>query len=383
VLAIGRGNLSDDVLGALIVQTFLELGADELSFFDLAIHHDNGSCVIKSHLGDLCTIKHGVEVDVPLNTQDFTVLLCHVGEVGEADTRKVLATPSTKQLGYGFPLTALRTGTGIDEKWGAKFAEVGFRKLISLESIDRFSLIRATTDLRNNEFFIDELFSDEHVMFVFSNNGLQQAGLLSESLRLSMLEQQIQEVESYDAGFVKGGLLVEDQNINLRVPAEIDKQDVAIFCNLIRQADREINSVGSFLIYYQMIEYCIDKIFQIEVKNIPSLEIDTWTLKEKLSEITNEVARIGKLDQSYLLNNVRRGKFTELKQECLQLLENAGEPEKPDVTWYKALYKVRNMVVHNQMRFHRQAGKMELWATNKALRAACTEALFCFSPRAA
>ncbi|MGV2126131.1 hypothetical protein ACQZ4R_24025 [Agrobacterium vitis] len=365
------------------MQTFLELGADELSLFQPAVHHDNGSCVIKSHLGDLCTIKHGIEVDIPLKIQDFTVLLCHVGEVGEADTRKVLAAPSTTQLGYGFPLTALRTGTGIDGKWGAKFAEVGFRKLISLESVDRFSRVRATTDLRNNEFFIDELFSDEHVMFVFSNNGLQQAGLSHESLRLSMLEQHIQEVESFDAGFVKGSLLVENQNINLRVPADIDEQDVAIFCNLIRQADKEFGSVGSFLIYYQMIEYCIDKIFQIEVKRLPSLDIDTWTLKEKLSEVTNELARIGKLDQNYFVNNVRRNKFNDLKQMCLQLLEDAGEPEKADVQWYKALYKVRNMVVHNQMRFHRQAGKMELSATNKALRAACTEALFCFSSTAA
>ena len=365
------------------MQSFLELAAEEIAAFELSIEHDLGSSVVRSHLGDLGTIKHGLEVDSPLEAQDFTVMLCHIGDVGEADTRKVIATPSGKRLGFSFPLTALRTGTGIDEVWGAKFAEVGFRKLVSLENIDRYSLIRATSELRNAEFFIDEIFSEEFVMFVFSNKGLKDAGLSHESLRLSLLEQQIQEIENHAVSFIRGSAAVTDQNINLRIPPAMDAQDMEIFCSLIRQADQETNSVGSFLIYYQMIEYCIDKIFQIEIKKLPSLEVDTWTLKEKLSDITNEVARIGKLDQNYFAANVRRNKFVDLKQECLDLLSNLGEPEKSDTPWYKALYKVRNMVVHNQMRFHRQAGKMELSATNRALRAACTEALFSFSPNIA
>ncbi|MBB3399699.1 hypothetical protein [Rhizobium sp. BK060] len=337
--------------------------------------------MIKSRLGDLATIKHGIEVDKPQKVEDFSIMLCHVGDVGEADTRKVVSTPSGTQLGYAFPLTSLRAGTGIAEGWGSRFAEVGFRKLVSLDNIDRYSLVRATADLRNGEFFVDELFSDEHVMFVFSDDGLRKAGLTLESLHLSLLEQNIHEVERFGLDFVKGDVTIEDQHINLRVPAALDIQDVAIFCKLIRQADNEQNSVGSFLIYYQLIEYCIDRIFQIEIKELPKLEVDTWTLKERLSDITNEVGRIGKLDQHYLSKNVRRSKFTDLKQECLQILASAGDPQEADITWYKALYKVRNMVVHNQMRFHRHAGKVELSAANKALRAACTEALFSFSPK--
>lgn len=364
------------------MKKFLELDEEEISSIGLDIQYDDRSSVIKSHLGDICTIKHGIKVDSPLNIDDFIVFICHVGEVREADTRKVMVTPSGERLGYGFPLMALRAGTGIDDNWGLKFAEVGFRKLTSLKSIDSFSCIRTTEGLRDREFFIDEIFSDEYVMFVFSNYGLQKAKFSAEGLRLSMLEQQIQQVENYGPTFIRGELLVQNQHINLRIAAELDEQDVEIFYNLIRQADRETNSVGSFLIYYQMIEYCIDKIFQIEIKKLPLIEVDTWELKEKLSNLTGEVARIGMLDQIYLISNARRQKFSILKQECQDLLKNLDESEAevPDITWYKALYKVRNMVVHNQMCFHRQAGKMDLQAINKALRAACLEALFCFSP---
>ncbi|MDK1378560.1 MULTISPECIES: hypothetical protein [unclassified Sinorhizobium] len=362
------------------MQSFLDLAADQVDDFELTIQHEVGSCVVKSHLGDLGIIRHGIEVDDPQNTQEFTTMLCNVGEVGEADTRLVVATPSGQRLGYGFPLAALRVGTGIREGWPAKFAEVGFRKFVSLGNINRYSVFRTTAELRGEEFFLDELFSEEHVLFVFSNAGLQEAGLSDERLRLSLLEQQIQEVESHGKGFTAGDAGLENKNINLRIPRTLDPADVTIFCSLISQADKERFSVGSFLTYYQVIEYCIDKIFQIEVKKLPTLELDTWKLKESLANLTNEVSRIGILDQKYLSNTVRRSSFEDLKQECLQLLTNTGDPQEAHVSWFKALYKVRNMVVHNQMRFHRHAGKMELSATNKVLRRACMEALFSFSP---
>lgn len=358
---------------------FLDLSDKDIEELEVKLNYDSLGCTVETNLGPLATIKHAISCDDPENIEDFTVLLCNLGAVSEADTKKVVLSPSATQLGYCFPIAAIKSGEGIAAGWPAKFAEAGFRALMTLQNIDRYSVIRSANDLRNLEPDIDDLFSDENVLMVFSKQALRSENISSACLELSLLEQRIKLAQPFGQTQRPGDLAVEDQNINLRVPRSLETDEIEIFCKLLNQADNDNSDVGGFMTYYQLIEFCIDKVFQREIRLLPTVIMSTWDLKQRLNDLTSEVARIGMLDQFYLQKPVRRQRFVELKSECVSLLGSAGEAQEKDVPWYKALYLVRNMVVHNQMRFHRQAGSMELSALNRVLRSACVEALFTFS----
>ncbi|KPB02060.1 hypothetical protein [Ahrensia marina] len=362
------------------MSAFLDATPEDLKSLDLNVARSEQEAQLKSDLGVICTVKHGITVSSQRDSGKYYALLCNLGPVREAGTCIVSLSPGQHRLGFAFPLTALKSGVGIEEGWPSNFAEVGFRKLTTLENIHKYSVVRSMAELKHRELYLDELYSDNLTMFVFSREALANADVSTSILELMLLERGVYQVLGFQslAETINGLHPLPSGPIKLRLPCLDAQGDSEVISELIKRGDADVSGVGGFLQYYQILEFCIDRIFQQEIRQLPSAQLDTWALKEQLGNITSERKRIAWLDVKYLRSTVDRNAFEELKVECIGFLKNSHIEIDEQKSWHECLYKVRNIIVHNQIKMHRTPGRVSLQDLNMALRKSSFELLLHF-----
>ena len=360
------------------MDNFLDASREDLAVLSLQVDHSNSNAtLISAALGEICTIEHNIKVEDPRPIAEYHVVLCRSPHLAESSSCEIKLSPDGNRLGHFFPLSALRSGYGIDDGWPSKFAEVGFRKLTSLAALDKYSTIRTIEGLRDRVVFLDEVFADNSALCTFSKAALANHNINAETLELMLLEHGIQIASGPEVRLAELNEKFEFSN-KLRMPCSEAIPDAKIFSELIKRGDSNISEPGSFLQYYQVVEYCIDRIFDIELAKVPGLNLDSWTLREKLANVSSEKHRIAILNSEYLTKQVRRDRFAELKTACSDLLRDTDAAIDEGSDWHQWLYKVRNVLIHSQIRMQKQAGEMNIVDLNLALRRACFELLFYF-----
>lgn len=379
MLAVSRRKIPNDVLGSLVLPEFLDVGADDFPDLNLHVEWEVGQARLCSQVGEVCTFHHDIDVDEPRDIHKYHVVLCRIKGLKEIDGRKIMLQSTGDRLGFCFPLVALRSGIGIQSPWECRFADVGFRTLTSLEMLHKHSHLRSVTSLRSDRgFYLDEVYSDSCAMFVFSNDAMVKAALTPEILEVMLLERGINVLRGFETYDISASGFTETINLGLRIPCGEAREDCDVLLSVIRRGDVDIASAGAFLHYYQIFEFCIDLIFDREIQKLLGSGHDTWKLKEKLGEVASEKKRISLLNSQYLGADVRRDAFDDLKSECIAFLKDTDTGIDLESDWHVWLYKVRNIVIHSQIKLHKQAGHMELERLNEALRRACFEVLLNF-----
>jgi hypothetical protein len=134
--------------------------------------------------------------------------------------------------------------------------------------------------------------------------------------------------------------------------------------------------VGVFLTLYQVVEHWIGKLFGAALSGSYLDDPDPWTLKNRLARVSGERWRLAKLD-GLALEAADRARLNDLGRDCREFLDAVGKASNNDDPWWKSLYALRNVIVHDQARFVLD-GFHNLESVNLSLRDACLELLSCF-----
>lgn len=115
---------------------------------------------------------------------------------------------------------------------------------------------------------------------------------------------------------------------------------------------KELSLISKYLTTYQIIEMLIDMIFHgliQEIKNTQSEKINSWQIKNLLSDITSESYKITQLINSFLVTGIPESIQTDFINETKKLISQNPIQDKISVdTLAKAIYFVRNTFAHAQ-----------------------------------
>ncbi len=359
------------------VPGLLDLSIGQINELGVRIVHEDGRARIFSNYGMLFEIRHGIGSDEQRDITKYHVRMCYSGFPGEAQTSRLRLRNSGTTIGYVFPLTALRDAEHLGDVWPRRFADVGFRSTINIETLSRFANVGSVGGYRDQALFLDELLSDDLSILVVGYENIKIGGISAPVLELMLLKEGITLLSGLEELRVARKADNWRYQITMAKPGEIVTADAAIFLNLIKSADQDRIGVGAFMHLYQAMEFCIDHIFSWGIEKIAHSNFDTWEMKNRLSEITGEKHRLRILDTECLSSLQNRTSLSELRDSCQMFLTAVGVDYKEDSGWYSLLYKARNIIVHNQIKMMR-AATVPLTELNSCLRVASLDILFAF-----
>lgn len=308
----------------------------------------------------------------------YLTLLCFTGHVGEGQTAQIkLRGADQSSLGYVFPLSALRTGAYVEGDWPRRYAWVAVNALLAGTDLEGMVGALSAETLRSEDLLLDDIFLSYLSVAVFGLSNLAKHSIPTAPLHLMMMSEGVR-FPSAPALFGDRPPLREwSGTMSCSAISQEAMADVETLTVLIRLADEFDSSVGVFLTRYQVVEHWLSKLFGVAVSGSYFDDPDPWTLKNRLTRVSGDRWRLAKLD-TLALGNVNRSRLNELGVRCRAFLSAVlGEPS-PDDAWWKSLYAVRNVIVHDQARFV-VGGFHNLDAVNEALRDTCLELLTCFS----
>ena len=356
---------------------FFGLSGEDVSKLDLNfILQDNG-ILVTSSAGDLFEVRHDIQSDSQRDLKKYWVYICSSGFSGEAQTSRIKSNETGETLGYIFPITAFRNNSNIDGDWAKRFADVGFRSVVTAECLAAFSLGISIDQLKGRSVYLDEILPDTFSLLVVGFEAASKANISREILELMLLKHEIVVLRNY-GDFVQTPVSRPWRlTLSLSLPSELIATEADVFIKLIKNADRDQIGIGAFLSLYQALEFCIDHIFSWSVTEIATSGVDVWELKSRLFDATSEKQRLAVLDSKCLANLRSRESLAALKESCGRFLSSVSVEYKEDADWFSLLYKARNIIVHSQIKMMR-TDSVPLKELNMCLRAAAFDILFAF-----
>lgn len=361
------------------------LSAAEAEPLDFAIHHQDGKAALASSLGDIFDVMCGLPEAERRDPDKYVALPCWTQHSGEAQTSSIrLRAHGQSTLGYLFPLTAFRSGAGLNDDWALRFGHVGFHLITQLEVLGKLAKPNATKMFRGQQVYLDDLLPEDMGVVVVGKENLAKNDITTEQLRLMLLKEGIQVADnlykSHDVASSSWAGLEGNPwrpAINLAMLSEPVRDEATVFFSLIAQSDVDRRGLGGFLLAYQVMEFCIGAIFSWGVRSLAGKDVSSWTMKRRLSAISTERYRLNILDGFCLGPGVNRGHFDALAEKCGELLDRTKVPKPASKSWQSQLYKLRNLLVHDHVKLIK-AHDFKLDDVNRLLRDACFELLFHF-----
>lgn len=358
---------------------FLDLDSAAVAELGIWSEFEEQSFVVKANTEALFSISHAISVEEPRDEKRYLACFCQTGHSAAADFRPVVFRETEKTMGYVFPVTTYQE-TDLLEGWSARFAEVGFRRLLSLETLDRFSRYRTIEALNGRQdLSLDEVFPDDLSVLVLGIEQLKQSKFSLVELQLALLG-----VDVWIADDRPPPMAIQNQNqgepktYRVRRASQLLRSDIEYFAKLFRDADRDSSEVGRFITYYQVVEYCIEKIFSWRIAQAARQTLTAWELRERLNDASSEKKRIGILASDCLDTGWKREASRDLSDACRHILDAVGEAYDEGEQWGLLLYRVRALIVHNQFRLLRIEKSEMIEQVNDALRLVCLELVACF-----
>lgn len=357
----------------------LDIEGTSFSDLKLSTSFEDRFFTVTSDGNALFSISHSISTDDPKDASRYLACFCQTGHSAAADFRPVTIKETERTAGYVFPVTTFREADLLDG-WPARFAEVGFRRLLSLETLNRFSRYRTVDELtERQELPLDEAFSDDLSVLVLGIEQIKELKVSLPELQLALHRAGIWIADNFPPPrTVENNGRGAASNYVLRRVSYLMRADIEYFLQLLRDADRDSSEVGRFITYYQVVEYCIEQIFGWSVSQVASQKMTTWELRERLSSAANEKRRIGLLASECLDATWERNAAAQVSDVCRRILGAVGETFENGDQWGTLLYKVRSLIVHNQLRLLRSGQNHLLAELNSAFRVICYNLVYCF-----
>ena len=219
-----------------------------------------------------------------------------------------------------------------------------------------------------------DLFGDDLSILVLSKAALKKAKIGLPSLELMCMRAGLWPLQERILPVDQVRIHSEgDSRLTIRRLAPEYLRDTSTFVELFRDADRSSSAAGAFLSYYQVIEFLLEKVFSHTMPKIVQFPQTTWEMKEAVAKLVTEKYRLHLLCQHHLMDSCNRSQLDDTGEKALALLQQLGESGEPPVEWHQRLYRVRSVLVHNQLKLFRSRDRSALWSLNKSLRLSVLE----------
>lgn len=308
----------------------------------------------------------------------YIVLPCFTGNVGERQVTALrMKGPNRGTLGYIFPLEALRTGDFIEDDWERRYAWVGVNSLLSAGTVtEHVAASPSSNILAEGSISLDQLFLSHTSVAVLGRQNLEQHSVTEADVPLMLMACGVRFPVSFAAFSARVPLREWSASLSLQPISAEAASDLVVLETLIRLADEFDAPVGVFLTLYQIIEHWSGKSFSNALAGTFLDSPTPWKLKKRLNKISGDRWRLAKIDE-LSLGDADRTSLNDLGGQCRIFLTAIGEQVKDGDAWWRSLYAVRNIIVHDQARFV-QAGFYNLADVNQRLRDSCLELLSCY-----
>ena len=344
---------------------------------EIVRNHD-GDVVSFSYSGiEMLSVRHKIALDGPPRVEGkYISCLCYSGRNSAADIANVIFSGPYRdeRLGYVFPSNCFSEADLFEGGWQAYFAEVGFRKSLTVDQISKLSSLRLPSEAtRFGQLGFDEVFGESASVLVISTDAIKKTKMSLEEVELSLIVSGLYPLSEQLSADVCKVVIPKEGNYKLKRVSSFFRGDAGHFVNLFRRADRDRTGVGAFLTYYQVIEYCISYILGWSVRDLSESDLDAWKLRDALGNASNEKSRFNKLYSDHTSHSCDHEIFEGVRQAAFNFLRNLEVEGFEKWGWCEAVYKSRNMIVHNQISIFRSGTIEDLITLNKTMRAACLE----------
>lgn len=342
------------------------------------IRNYDGNVVSFSYSGiEILSVRHEITLDeAPREENKYISCLCYSGRSSAADIARVeFSGPlGNERLGFVFPANSFSEAGLIEGGWPAYFAEVGFRRSLTIDQISKLSPLRLPSEAKSlGRVSFDEVFGEYSSVLVMSIEAIKRTKMSLEELELSLIISGLYPLNEQLSSEACKIMMPQEGAYKLRRVSSFFTSDAGHFLRLFRRADRDGTGVGAFLTYYQVIEYCIAYILEWSVRELSTNDLDAWKLRDALSDASNEKSRFNKLYSHHTSHSCDHSIFEEVRQAAFNFLGNLDVKDFEGWGWCEALYKSRNMIVHNQITIFRSGTIEDLRFLNKAMRSACLQ----------
>jgi hypothetical protein len=276
-----------------------------------------------------------------------------------------------------FPVASFGASEGFTGKWAPVYARAALKRLTQRDVISRYLSPEKLESMRGSEVAIDRVIPDEYAVLVLGREALNRFGVSDRDVPLLMLKEGVLVIEPGEGGSARDRSSEWTPVINVSKYSSIFSEDAHIFVKLFKAAERTGGESGTFIILYQVLEYCIEKVFEWGISGLVDNEISTRELKKRLSSITTEIYRLNILNTYCLSGGVDRKPMVSLAAEACKLLAALEVKLEEGRDWPALLYAVRNIVVHNQVRLMK-IDLRSLDEINAVLKDVCLEIIFHF-----
>lgn len=343
------------------------------SEIQLSVRFQEGGCIVSADEFDFFEISNSVPSAEHHPLTAFLVTLCRTGNSTELQSSAIkLAGEDRNSLGYCFPVSAFGNAEAFDTQWAAVYGSAAFRFLTQAQMLRRFLTDDALGALRGQEVKIHNIYNDDLSVLILGREALDRFQVSERQIPLMLARKGICVTDEDDDGSYPPIFKPWRSAVSVARISEEFRNDEELFWRLIGMAARSGWETGSFLILYQCLEYSIQRVFDWGMVNISPQGISTWALKERLSKLTNEKFRLNVLNNHCFGGQVDAETLETLRVESRAVLAALGDNVDAHKSWTDALYAVRNLIIHNQIRLMRRAD-LSLREVNIALTRLCLE----------
>lgn len=345
-----------------------------LSYRDESFEYMNG-CLIFEEPGVEISLNfpeikdESVSTDYINRVDELQYILLDTKKISENDIYKLkingVSQLGDSRLGWVFSLSALYSQDQLDrlfieDKFGYNFAISAIYQMIYSREIHEFISYDVINQLsENSSLNLEDIYGINSAIAVISKNSMRRLNVDTEEIKvILMAEQYIPKIKKLEENNLFNDININDstnpyETIGMnKLSDSIDKTYLKKFILLLRLALYENNSISSFLNLYQILEYLSLEVFKEKINFIKSnSDIDSWKLKEQLSNLTNELSRLNLAFNNFLSPNfsVEQETIESLSAHCKNFLDKCSSSSTQNDAYVKLLYKVRNILVHKQI----------------------------------
>lgn len=342
----------------------------------LSVRSQESSCIVSADEFDLFEIPNRIPKSEHHPLTAFHVALCRTGNSAELQSFNLkLRGEDQNSLGYCFPVSAFGNAEAFDTRWAAVYGSAAFRFLTQAQMLRRAlpdDALGALGALKDRDVGIHDIYDDDLSVLILSREALDRFEVSDGQIPLMLAREGICVTDEDDDGSYPPIFKPWQPAVSVARMSEEFRNEEELFWRLIRMAARSGWETGSFLILYQCLEYSIQRVFDWGMVNISPQGISTWDLKDRLSKLTNEKFRLNILNNHCFGGRVDGGILETLSVECRAVLAALGDDVEAHTSWTGALYALRNLVIHNQIRLMRRTD-LSLREVNIALTRLCLE----------
>ena len=283
----------------------------------------------------------------------FKVSLINTPHIGESQVTAIrFAGKYTKTCGYIFPIASLRTGEYLPEgRWPMIYAAAATREI--LESEIATHLI-SDSILGASELEVNDIFPENLGILVLGRQQIEEFSTSIEAVELMLMEYgYVPQSINIKSSSVLGSETPYEARISLRQLANDLADEVLALHWLMGYRYMQKTMTGIFLTLYQIIECVLSRVFGIAMEHMisdPRSRRDPWWVREMVQQIQTDKWRLNLIKQHCMRSNIPHNSFSDNSTACEKLLLDLKfrEANSKELPWSGALYRIRNIFVHNQ-----------------------------------